>query len=155
MIGLLSLFSCARFSGILLCLAAAWSLDSHGGCFSSAEPPRMLRVCSNNNCPHELEKICVRRTVRKRTHKEFFHNGGVMPSSGHSPLLSCGWVYQELCLSKRTLYFTKEELIWECQDEYGCECSNRGYLGGRFEYAKKMIWHNSLSDNEQNWILIV
>lgn len=32
-----------------------------------------------------------------------------------SPLAQRAWVLQERCLSKRTLHFTRNELLWECQ----------------------------------------
>lgn len=32
-----------------------------------------------------------------------------------SPLAQRAWVFQERCLSKRTLHFTRNELLWECQ----------------------------------------
>ncbi|RSL79111.1 hypothetical protein CEP51_007626 [Fusarium floridanum] len=38
------------------------------------------------------------------------------------PLLSRGWTYQEQLLSKRTLHFTRHEIIWECNNAMECEC---------------------------------
>lgn len=32
-----------------------------------------------------------------------------------SPLSKRAWVFQERCLAKRTLHFTRNELLWECQ----------------------------------------
>jgi len=32
-----------------------------------------------------------------------------------SPVAQRAWVFQERCLSKRTLHFTRNELLWECQ----------------------------------------
>ena len=32
-----------------------------------------------------------------------------------SPLSRRAWVFQERCLAKRTLHFTRNELLWECQ----------------------------------------
>jgi hypothetical protein len=32
-----------------------------------------------------------------------------------SPLASRAWAFQERCLAKRTLHFTRNELFWECQ----------------------------------------
>lgn len=32
-----------------------------------------------------------------------------------SPIAQRAWVFQERCLSKRTLHFTRNELLWECQ----------------------------------------
>jgi len=32
-----------------------------------------------------------------------------------SPIAQRAWIFQERCLSKRTLHFTRNELLWECQ----------------------------------------
>ncbi|CAI6243901.1 unnamed protein product [Periconia digitata] len=38
------------------------------------------------------------------------------------PLMKRAWAFQERCLSRRLLHFTKHELIWECMTASGCEC---------------------------------
>jgi hypothetical protein len=38
------------------------------------------------------------------------------------PLLSRGWVYQERLLSRRFIYFTTNEVMWECRESRRCEC---------------------------------
>lgn len=40
----------------------------------------------------------------------------------HFPLLTRGWMYQERLLSPRILHFGVQELVWECTEEYACEC---------------------------------
>jgi len=45
------------------------------------------------------------------------------------PLFKRGWVFQELLLSTRILFFGSSELIWECQEGMECECSAVTYSG--------------------------
>lgn len=45
------------------------------------------------------------------------------------PLLSRGWTYQEQLLSKRTLHFTRSEIIWECNKTMECECGWYAHSG--------------------------
>ncbi|KAH8726409.1 hypothetical protein GQ44DRAFT_161835 [Phaeosphaeriaceae sp. PMI808] len=40
-----------------------------------------------------------------------------------SPLLDQAWVYQEIILTKRTLYIGSSELTWECNSLLACECT--------------------------------
>lgn len=42
--------------------------------------------------------------------------------SAEYPLMSRGWVFQERALAKRTVHFTREELVWECTEAVWCEC---------------------------------
>ncbi|KAM7211285.1 chromosome transmission fidelity [Rhypophila decipiens] len=42
------------------------------------------------------------------------------------PLLSRAWTYHERILSSRILYFSRQELIWDCQEVRKCECGNVG-----------------------------
>lgn len=42
------------------------------------------------------------------------------------PLMSRAWVYQERMLSRRTVHFTRQELVWECVESIWCECDS-GY----------------------------
>lgn len=38
-------------------------------------------------------------------------------------LLTRGWVYQEVLLSPRTLYFLEHEIMWRCQEHTVCQCA--------------------------------
>ncbi|CAG8955872.1 hypothetical protein HYFRA_00008722 [Hymenoscyphus fraxineus] len=48
--------------------------------------------------------------------------------TGHyelAPLMTRAWVFQESVMSRRTIYFHGDELMWECRQCLDCEC---GYL---------------------------
>lgn len=49
--------------------------------------------------------------------------GEAMSTHGvEAPLLDRGWVFQERMLSRRTVYISSSELLWECRSGYNCEC---------------------------------
>ncbi|KAF1954285.1 HET-domain-containing protein, partial [Byssothecium circinans] len=44
------------------------------------------------------------------------------PEAQELPLLTRAWVLQERLLSARIIYFTKNEIMWECRQLRTCEC---------------------------------
>lgn len=80
---------------------------------------------------------------------EYFDN----PMHPSLLLLSRGWVYQEVLLSPRTLYFLANEIMWRCRKHTVCQCARydfdeRGYdpqvplntipdSAGPFYYSKR------------------
>ncbi|KAE8364764.1 heterokaryon incompatibility protein-domain-containing protein [Aspergillus caelatus] len=38
------------------------------------------------------------------------------------PLFKRAWAYQERMLSRRILYFTRREILWECNEQAACQC---------------------------------
>ncbi|KAH7627770.1 heterokaryon incompatibility protein-domain-containing protein [Sordaria sp. MPI-SDFR-AT-0083] len=44
------------------------------------------------------------------------------PTNFRTPLLSRGWVHQEMILSPRVVHFAKKELLWECKTVGTCQC---------------------------------
>ena len=40
-----------------------------------------------------------------------------------NPLSQRAWTFQEQLLARRMVHFTKEEMVWECQSRYRCECT--------------------------------
>ncbi|KAF4442819.1 Ankyrin repeat-containing domain protein [Fusarium austroafricanum] len=59
------------------------------------------------------------------------------------PLLTRGWVYQERMLSPRTLYFGRQELLWECLYGRTCEC---GYATYRLQEVDKGEFHDHIKE---------
>ncbi|WAO91693.1 HET domain-containing protein [Fusarium falciforme] len=53
---------------------------------------------------------------------DWFESDEFVDAEREWPLLSRGWTYQEQLLSKRTLHFTRHEIIWECNNAMECEC---------------------------------
>ncbi|GAB1320913.1 Heterokaryon incompatibility domain-containing protein [Madurella fahalii] len=81
------------------------------------------------------------------------------------PLVSRAWTYQERVVSPRVLYFTQNELAWECFEALDCECGQlrRGFttldMGRSFEKASPKSDFRSELDKEdtrvQLWRRIV
>ena len=73
------------------------------------------------------------------------HAGHILQEEMFSPLLTCGWVFQERVLSPRTLHFGSSESGWECLSLMSCECS---YLCK----ADNVEWWQNLSKKRvQSW----
>jgi Heterokaryon incompatibility protein (HET) len=76
-----------------------------------------------------------------------------------SPLSQRAWAFQERCLAKRTLHFTRNELLWECQQMCCSEVFPKGLpatMGApavqeEVEYFNKRIHHQ----RHGNWHLLV
>jgi hypothetical protein len=73
---------------------------------------------------------------RKCDHRDFDANRFYPGFS--NPLYSRGWCFQERLLSFRSLHFTKEELVWECQKDTWCECGARDEVLGPGVWAPFM-----------------
>lgn len=96
---------CEVYEHSLVTLAAASSSSGHGGLFYDS--PRL-------DITREGHTVHAKFDVNHR----FFS----------FPLMNRAWVLQERLLSPRTLYFTKQELVWECRERNICQCSP--ILGG-------------------------
>jgi len=57
------------------------------------------------------------------------------------PLLDRAWVLQERLLSRRTIYITNSEVIWECRSCCLCEC---GMISRPLDFS--MFWEESSAD---------
>ena len=56
-------------------------------------------------------------------------HGCVLASGGQrwsvaTPLLTRAWVVQERLLSRRIVFFTGSEMLWQCQEGFRCECGD-------------------------------
>ncbi|XXH05877.1 hypothetical protein Hte_012318 [Hypoxylon texense] len=103
---------CKIYENSLLTLAAASSSSGHGGLFY--QPPRLEMTGSATEKSGRAYRVFARFNV---THRFF-----------NFPLMNRAWVLQERLLSPRTLYFTHQELVWECRSCNVCQCSP--VLGG-------------------------
>lgn len=63
------------------------------------------------------------------SHLEFFDH--LMDSKLN--LLSRGWVYQEVLLSPRTLFFLANEVMWRCREYTVCQCARYDFNEGLYE----------------------
>lgn len=90
-------------------LAAAFSVDCEGGLFS--KQPR--RECY-------LFKAIIRRkycrffAIRKSRDIGYYSDNKASVRIHQWPLATRGWAYQERLVSRRVLYFTRDQLIFDC-----------------------------------------
>lgn len=128
----------AIYSNSYLTIAASFARDSSRGLF------RKRRILSHTvEVQHPSDgapviSMMVRkpedRILFEKNHnqyEEWFHPNRIIHNSDlethkmlQVPLLSRGWAFQERLLSTRILHFTPLELIFECKNDFHCECSS-------------------------------
>ncbi|EMD59529.1 hypothetical protein GGP41_004431 [Bipolaris sorokiniana] len=99
------------YSGAYITLAATASRDASGGCFRHGAKRSLFRLSYPDEKGSKLD-LYVRPRLKNASWVE-----------GRAPLVPRGWTLQERLLSPRVLYFTHEELVWDCKTKNDCECS--------------------------------
>jgi hypothetical protein len=99
-----------------LTVSAAATSDSSMGCFSKIPPQVKFQL--RNPISGLLLDIIARKNIE---HDNF---GYLAPASWEEslPLFRRGWALQERILSPRNIHFTKDEIVWECNNRQDCEC---------------------------------
>lgn len=104
------------FQHSLLTIAATSSPDSTTGCFSNYHQAGQREDFVLENGLRDFLPVMVRPAHRHWT----------LPTTSASqpywPLLSRGWVFQEILLSPRVIHIGRTELIWESATRAQCEC---------------------------------
>jgi hypothetical protein len=110
---------CDVYSFAYLTISASNSPGNAHGIFNTQKfgiPPPQLRY---RNTPVYARKDIAREHNR-------FSVASRMPSvsdvSQPEPICKRAWTLQEAVLSNRILLYTSEELVWECNESYRCEC---------------------------------
>jgi hypothetical protein len=104
---------CQVYENALLTLAAASSSNGSGGLFYRPRRVELSGYDMSIGAPYSI-------FARLEIDHHYFH----------LPLTKRAWVMQERLLAPRTLYFTDQELVWECRQENSCQCTPLG--GGGF-----------------------
>ena len=102
------------YENAVLTLAAASSSNSNGGLFRSSTSSIQLSES------FETERICLRRFADP-TFFQYQPEGKNSNTRDVSPLLRRAWVFQERMLSRRVLFFTPLELVFECRTSSSTE----------------------------------
>ncbi|KAK8156512.1 heterokaryon incompatibility protein-domain-containing protein [Phyllosticta citrichinensis] len=117
------------YSNSYLNIAATASKNANGGLFASrvlaVNPPSGTDTRSVES--HALSANVVARTHFHQAHKPFFRmneSDFENPHENPFPLLQRAWVFQERMLSRRTVHFTRSEMVWECREHTACECGD-------------------------------
>ncbi|KAL5313071.1 hypothetical protein ACEPPN_019498 [Leptodophora sp. 'Broadleaf-Isolate-01'] len=92
----------------------------------------------------------------KDTHIKFDRINPCLPSAHHvvdqSPLFTRGWVLQELLLSTRVVFWTKDVLYWNCREkfvsEHGYDCNRYGIYASRWSRDMQLMRNQPCWDRE-------
>ncbi|KAH7386841.1 heterokaryon incompatibility protein-domain-containing protein, partial [Phaeosphaeria sp. MPI-PUGE-AT-0046c] len=95
------------YQNSIITIAATWSSDSNGGCFTSIKEPLQARKLGNTG-------LYVRVSLPDFSNYDF----GTEHESENWPLLGRGWVLQERILSTRVVHYAKHQLFWECNTSF-------------------------------------
>lgn len=118
--------------------AATSSSGSHGTLFTNrwttlvayeVDPETLpKRPMKSYRIPFQSDESIVKASYSTRSAHEniaLFHNSRHLKRSDvfqKGPLLTRSWVFQEPLLSPRTIHFHASEMIWECKNNFICEC---------------------------------
>jgi hypothetical protein len=123
-----------------LVIAAASASDATGGCFSTIAQEYDAKVL-RKTCPEVGSlPIYARKLLPHPVPRRTFATEvrGVRWERSKFPLLERAWTYQELFLPRRVVYFTAEELVWECEEVRKCECGGFDAYGTKHESDSTM-----------------
>lgn len=107
-------------------LAASAARDAHGGMvdlsslhISKVIPTAIVRYCATDPTerPTEgesYEELMMRPTALKEEYRQLL-------SRESSPYFARGWVLQEVALAPRTVYFTTDQIMWQCRELFESE----------------------------------
>lgn len=129
-----------------LTLAAAASANSHAGLFRESGPTFQLDVPKNAK---DNFGICKTMNLRQLPNPSFFDYKSYGKDAKHvSPLLKRAWVYQERILSRRVLFFTPLEAVFECRS--GTETdSNHDWVDSKMKHRfARTVYAKSKSEKE-------
>ncbi|KAH6683430.1 heterokaryon incompatibility protein-domain-containing protein [Halenospora varia] len=131
-----------------LTIAAAQADDSSYGIFSNRLAPQGLPYYSHTTDEGQVSSIYVSRDC-SQIHDNLLEDSiGIHSDTDEYPLMRRSWVFQERVLSKRIVYFTDHELLWECRSCTICECGrldNEDESSRWNKLCKKHWWPESFS----------
>lgn len=110
-------------------LAASAAHDAHGGMvelsslyISKVIPTAVIRYRSTDttvrNTADEADEADEELMIRPSSQKEEYRE---LLSSKSSPYFTRGWVLQEVALAPRTVYFTTDQIMWQCRELFESE----------------------------------
>lgn len=126
------------YENAFVTIAATKAKDGMGGCYSDRDP-------GYANAQPIVEGLMYAREQIPKLKLE-------MVDTERLPLLSRGWVYQEMTLSPRVLHFCRQEVIWTCRthtrSESGANDKDRPTswdTGTKGYAASDLLWYGSVN----------
>jgi hypothetical protein len=101
------------YENAFITVAATWSDDSNGGCFSRTREK------------YKVYKLGGSGLYAQKTLPRF--PTGINPDKDEWPLLKRGWVLQERHLSPRIIHYARDQLFWECNSSFHSECGTNDW----------------------------
>ncbi|EEU36992.1 uncharacterized protein NECHADRAFT_52222 [Fusarium vanettenii 77-13-4] len=96
---------CSVYENSYLTVAAASGSGCRDGLYRTPKRAEVKGCTPNGNSYHLFA-----REVPSHYNSDF-------------PLMKRGWVFQESLISPRTLYFGRQELLWQCRQVSTCQCT--------------------------------
>jgi hypothetical protein len=136
-----------------LTLAATKAHSSEDGLYNGNNEFSSAPISSNDQIGTDTTLYCRKRVPR------WYHTADWRihrRANVQAPLLRRAWVFQEILLSPRILHFGAAELLWECCEQFTCECTSmvpsvpRSYpkihhsisLNGSSQESHARMWRN-------------
>ncbi|KAK8226989.1 heterokaryon incompatibility protein-domain-containing protein [Phyllosticta capitalensis] len=92
---------------------------------------QQTRVAAKLRLDQSTYSLCVRR-------QHYLWNGAVdIRHTTRVPLLTRAWTYQERMISPRKLFFTEDEILYQCACGHKCECGSATKASGRIAKLRK------------------
>lgn len=98
------------YENALVTIAASSAVDSSEGLYLTLDKSLSLSVGRNSspNCLQKFGLFSQSGTIRSEVANPF--------TVHMSPLNKRGWTFQEVILSRRIIYFTKDQIYWQCRE---------------------------------------
>jgi hypothetical protein len=143
-----------------LTLAATASRNSSEGLYRVNEGYQAFSIAVEQLDRDSHTVSCCNRILHwYRETERCIYNETIKSSIGSSwPLLDRAWVLQERLLSPRVLHFGHAELLWECYEDFRCEC-NEGVVERPEDYTKlrhgRSLDEQFVAERPRVWRVIV
>lgn len=132
-----------------LTIGAAHAADSTEGLFSKLKRKSQLRLGRVRLGRQECS-LYAQLSLEDITNPYLVHRT--------EPLFKRAWTFQERIISPRILYFTGEELVWECYETTACQCgfhcsgaeNVKSLKMSFFEYLPPQMMMNILNPSDHN-----
>ncbi|KIW13925.1 hypothetical protein PV08_06706 [Exophiala spinifera] len=139
-----------------LVIAATRSQTGDQGCFSRRSPSHRISLSDVKGYIHT---VYVKKEI---SHRDFAESPATFNTM---PLFARAWVFQERLLARRVVHYTKNEIMWECNQSLFCECqgieSGRDWSHGKntgnfkLDHGKLLAAGSSTLRRYQHWSKIV
>jgi hypothetical protein len=138
------------YKNSFLNLVAAASLNATGGLFRERNPRAFTPCISEISDGNGVEYIASSHVPEDQSLSED-------PFGGYAlPIITRGWVLQELLLPSRTLILGKEQLHWYCREHHGTETfpdQEARHMDDQSLFKVRTDWRDILINNDGSWFM--